>query len=132
MNKVPKLVSTETEIIDRTSAEYKELMQLYYIHNRDEVDNIEEEMKSLQSQFVSGVKSTFKFDNDMVKEVIGLNFLADTFTDETRTEPSMHYEMFTLTGTQENDEYMLHSQFATCSLCLHEHDHEHSFDINPN
>jgi hypothetical protein len=129
---VPELVSSNMTVLDKKSVEFKELMYLYHQHNEEEVDDVEADVEELIRQFVSGIKHTFKFDNGDIRETISLNFLADTFTDGSKTEKAAHYELFTLTGTCEEGIYMLQSQFSTCVLCLHPHDHEHNFDYNPN
>jgi hypothetical protein len=131
-NSVPALVSSKMTVLDKKSVEFNELMDLYQQHNEEESNDIEADIEDLKRQFVSGVKHTFKFDNGDIRETISLNFLADTFTDETKTEKTAHYELFTLTGTCEEGMYMLHSQFSTCVLCLHPYDHDHNFDYNPN
>ena len=124
MNKMQKVLSTDIEQLDRNSQVYKQVMSEYLrIETRD---NGEEKAKldfeNVNEQFVNGTKTTYTFDDSLVREIIQLNFLSPTTTPDTK-EYSNHIQNWCLVAGVEDENVFLIQGVELHTFCMHEGGH---------
>jgi hypothetical protein len=119
-----KVVSTEIISLDRDSNEYKQVMSIYLEseveENGEEVGN--EIFEDTNQEFVSGTKTTYTFDDGLIRNIIQLNFLSPTFIPDTN-EFSNHIDNWSLFACEEDDEITLIRSIVLHTFCMHEGGH---------
>jgi hypothetical protein len=119
-----KVVSTEIISLDRDSNEYKQVMSSYLEseveENGEEVGN--EIFEDTNQEFVSGTKTTYTFDDGLVRSLIQLNFLSPTFVPIT-DEYANHIDNWSLFACEEDDEITLIRSIVLHTFCMHEGGH---------
>jgi hypothetical protein len=119
-----KVVSTEIISLDRDSNEYKQVMSSYLEseveENGEEVGN--EIFEDTNQEFVSGTKTIYTFDDELVRIIIQLNFLSPTFIPDTK-EFSNHIDNWSLFACQEDDDIILIQGISLHTFCMHEGGH---------
>jgi hypothetical protein len=119
-----KVVSTEIISLDRDSNQYKAVMSEYL---RIEVEELGEEeanekFDGVNSEFIFGTQTIYKFDDGLERNVIQLNFLSPTFTPET-FEYSNHIQNWSLFACEENGDTHLIQSMELHTFCMHEGGH---------
>jgi len=119
-----KVVSTEIISLDRDSNEYKQVMSIYLEseveENGEEVGN--EIFEDTNQEFVSGTKTTYTFDDGLIRNIIQLNFLSPTFIPDTN-EFSNHIDNWSLFACEEDGEIILIRSIVLHTFCMHEGGH---------
>ena len=119
-----KVIETEIVSLDRDSKEYKAVMSEYL---RIEVKEFGEEeanekFEGVNSEYVYGTKSIYKFNDGLERNVIQLNFLSPTFIPET-LEYSNHIQNWSLLACEEDGEVHLIQSMELHTFCMHEGGH---------
>lgn len=119
-----KVIETEIVSLERDSKEYKAVMSEYLRIEVKELGEKEanEKFEGVNSEFIYGTKSIYKFDDGLVRNVIQLNFLSPTFTPET-FEYSNHIQNWSLIACEEDDEMILLQSMELRTFCMHEGGH---------
>jgi hypothetical protein len=119
-----KVVSTEIISLDRDSNEYKQVMSIYLEseveENGEEVGN--EIFEDTNQEFISGTKTTYTFDDGLIRNIIQLNFLSPTFIPDTN-EFSNHIDNWSLFACEEDGEIILIRSIVLHTFCMHEGGH---------
>lgn len=119
-----KVIETEIVSLDRDSLEYKAVMSEYLRIEVKELGEQEanEKFEGVNSEFIYGTKSIYKFDDGLVRNVIQLNFLSPTYTPET-LEYSNHIQNWSLIACEEDGETHLLQSIELQTFCMHEGGH---------
>jgi ethanolamine utilization protein EutQ (cupin superfamily) len=124
VKEMQKVIKTEIVSLDRDSKEYKAVMSEYL---RIEVKELGEEeanekFEGVNSEYVYGTKSIYKFNDGLERNVIQLNFLSPTFIPET-LEYSNHIQNWSLFACEEDGETHLIQSMELHTFCMHEGGH---------
>lgn len=124
VKEMQKVIETEIVSLDRDSKEYKAVMSEYL---RIEVKELGEEeanekFEGVNSEYVYGTKSIYKFNDGLERNVIQLNFLSPTFIPET-LEYSNHIQNWSLLACEEDGEIHLIQSMELHTFCMHEGGH---------
>jgi hypothetical protein len=124
IKEMQKVIETEIVSLDRDSKEYKAVMSEYL---RIEVKELGEEeanekFEGVNSEFIYGTKSIYKFNDGLERNVIQLNFLSPTFIPET-LEYSNHIQNWSLFACEEDGETHLLQSMELHTFCMHEGGH---------
>jgi hypothetical protein len=124
VKEMQKVIETEIVSLDRDSKEYKAVMSEYL---RIEVKELGEEeanekFEGVNSEYVYGTKSIYKFNDGLERNVIQLNFLSPTFIPET-LEYSNHIQNWSLFACEEDGETHLIQSMELHTFCMHEGGH---------
>ena len=119
-----KVIETEIVSLDRDSKEYKAVMSEYL---RIEVKELgekdaNEKFEGVNSEFIYGTKSIYKFNDGLVRNVIQLNFLSPTHIPET-FEYSNHIQNWSLIACEEDGETHLLQSIELNTFCMHKGGH---------
>jgi hypothetical protein len=124
VKEMQKVIETEIVSLDRDSKEYKAVMSEYL---RIEVKEFGEEeanekFEGVNSEYVYGTKSIYKFNDGLERNVIQLNFLSPTFIPET-LEYSNHIQNWSLLACEEDGDTHLLQSMELHTFCMHEGGH---------
>jgi hypothetical protein len=124
IKEMQKVIETEIVSLDRDSKEYKAVMSEYLRIEVKELGEQEanEKFEGVNSEFIYGTKSIYKFNDGLVRNVIQLNFLSPTFTPET-LEYSNHIQNWSLLACEEDGETHLLQSIELQTFCMHEGGH---------
>ena len=119
-----KVIETEIVSLDRDSKEYKAVMSEYLRIEIKELGEQEanEKFEAVNSEFIYGTKSIYKFNDGLVRNVIQLNFLSPTHIPET-LEYSNHIQNWSLIACEEDGETHLLQSMELHTFCMHEGGH---------
>jgi hypothetical protein len=119
-----KVIETEIVSLDRDSKEYKAVMSEYL---RIEVEKLgkkdaNEKFEEVNSEFIYGTKSIYKFNDGLVRNTIQFNFLSPSYIPET-FEYSNHIQNWSLIACEEDGEIHLIQSIELNTFCMHEGGH---------
>ena len=119
-----RVIETEIVSLDRDSKEYKAVMSEYL---RIEVKKLgekdaNEKFEGVNSEFIYGTKSIYKFNDGLVRNTIQFNFLSPTYIPET-LKYSNHIENWSLIACEEDGEINLLQSIEINTFCMHEGGH---------
>ena len=81
-----------------------------------------EKFEGVNSEYVYGTKSIYKFNDGLERNVIQLNFLSPTFVPDT-LEYSNHIQNWSLFAYEEDEETYLIQSMELHTFCMHEGGH---------
>lgn len=119
-----KVVATEIISLDRESKQYKAVMSEYLRIELEELgeEQANQKFEDVNSEFICGTQTIYKFDDGLERNVIQLNFLSPTFTPQT-LEYSNHIQNWSLFACEEHDHTHLIQSMELHTFCMHEGGH---------
>ena len=125
MNKMQKVVSTEIIQLDRNSQVYKQVMSEYLQieEDKDGEEEAKQNFENVNEEFANGTKTTYTFDDGIVRVLIQLNFLSPTTKTDGSKEYSNHIQTWCLIAGEEDGEIFLIQGVELHTFCMHEGGH---------
>jgi hypothetical protein len=123
-NEMQKVVSTEIIQLDRSSQDYKRVMSEFL---KIEVKEKGEELanssfENVNEEYINGTRTTYTFNDGIVRNLIQLNFLSPTFIPDT-LEYSNHIQNWSLFACEEEGDMILTQSMELHTFCMHEGGH---------
>jgi hypothetical protein len=120
-----KVVSTEIVQLDRSSQDYKKVMSDFLrIEVKEKGEELaNESFENVNEEFANGTRTTYTFNDGLVRSLIQLNFLSPTYTSQDSKEYSNHIQNWSLFACEEEGNIYLVQSMELHTFCMHEGGH---------